>query len=101
MEEPSSGEVEPVRMRRGEPARIRSAIRRTVPLFAAAVLAAASGYQLRPRSLPIREMPILPRWERVGSRDVLTVAGDNLIFRLGTFRNEFFAWLMYNHLRAS
>jgi hypothetical protein len=59
------------------------------------------GARLYPRSLHLKPMGIVPRWERQGTLDVLKVPDRYLVARIDTYDDEMFAYLMFQYFSGS
>jgi|SRR5579871_2890346 len=73
------------------------------PLVAALATIAAAGYagfRLWPREIDIRPIPLTPTWESIGGRAVVRLPGRFLVAEIASYDDEFFAYLMFTHLRA-
>jgi hypothetical protein len=57
--------------------------------------------RLWPRSLELHPQPLLPVWSHVNGRDVVSLPGRFLVADLGTYEDEFYAYLMFTSVRRS
>jgi hypothetical protein len=76
---------------------------RFVILTAVANLAgfAWGGYQLWPRKLEWRPTPLIPSWQRVANKDVVSLRGRFPVVEIARYDDEFFAFLMFRYLQGS
>ena len=65
------------------------------------VLGCWGTWRLWPRTLECRPTTLLPVWERVGERQILTLPGRFLVAEIGSYDDELFAYLMFQYLRGA
>ena len=68
-------------------------------LLCCAAVAAAIAWAIRVDHVPVQPRALLPEPVVNGSRVVLNVPGHVLAGRVATYKDELFAYLMFNHLR--
>jgi hypothetical protein len=73
-----------------------------IVLAALTTLGAAgwAGYRLRPRSIDVHPVGLVPVWERIGNADRVSLNGRFLVAEIARYDDEFFAYLMFTYLRG-
>jgi hypothetical protein len=73
-------------------------------IIAAGVFITAAGgwsaYRLTPRTLEYHPTPLIPAWQRIGDKDVVTLPKRFLVAEIARYDNEFFAFLMFRYLQG-